>query len=127
MKRDFWNGIRPLGHVTLLALSEDFWMTTLYAKGRKLGTMKPVFLWGHGNYKYEIEACKNKFYTECEVFESSYEDAMIKFEKMVDKVVLLWYNELNLESIPNGLSYIAELLSGLILSLLFWKGRKPRY
>ena len=24
MKRDFWNGIRPLGHVTLLALSEDF-------------------------------------------------------------------------------------------------------
>jgi len=28
-----------------------------------------------------------------------------------------------LESIPNGLSYIAELLSGLILSLLLWKGR----
>ena len=23
MKRDFWNGIRPLGHMTLLALSED--------------------------------------------------------------------------------------------------------
>ena len=119
MKRDFWNGIRPLGHVTLLALSEDFWMTTLYAKGRKLGTMKPVFLWGHGNYKYEIEALTDTpGILRSEVFESSYEKAMKKFEKVVDKVVLLWYNELNLESIPNGLSYTAELLSGLILSLL---------
>ena len=105
MKRDFWNGIRPLGHVTLLALSEDFWMTALprlYAKGYNGET--PVTLWNVGNYKYEIEARKSKFYTECEVFESSYEEAMEKFEKMVDKVELVWYNRTNLESIPNGLS-----------------------
>jgi len=112
MERDFWNGIRPLGHVTLLVSPKDFWMTALprlYAKGySSLDGVTPVTLWNLGNYRYEIEARKNSFYAECDVFESSYEDAMIKFEKMVDKVVMLWYNEINLESIPNGLSYIAE-------------------
>ncbi len=93
MKRDFWNGIRPLGHVTLLALSEDFKMTALprlYAKGySSLDGVTPVTLWNVGNYKYEIEARKNSYYAECDVFESSYEEAMEKFEKMVDKVVML--------------------------------------
>ena len=63
----------------------------LYAKGySKTDGETPMYLWALGSsYKYEIEARKSKFYTECEVFESSYEDAMIKFEKMVDKVELL--------------------------------------
>mgnify|MGYP004329236649 CR=1 FL=1 len=93
MKRDFWNGIRPLGHVTLLALSEDFWMTTLYAKGLVKGDGLVAYLWGYGNYKYEIErivAGADRL-TLTEVFESSYEEAMEKFKERVDKVVLLWY------------------------------------
>ena len=69
----------------------------LYAKGySKTDGETPVTLWNLGNYRYEIEACwpclfgvKGKFYSESEVFDSSYEDAMIKFEKVVDKVVLL--------------------------------------
>ena len=112
MERDFWNGKFPLGHVALLVSLKDFWMTALprlYAKGySKTDGETPVTLWNLGSYRYEIEARKSKFYTECDVFESSYEDAMIKFEKMVDKVELVWYNELNLESVPNGLAYIAE-------------------
>ena len=92
MKRDFWSGIRPLGHVTLLALSEDFWLTTLYAKGLVKGDGLVAYLWGYGNYKYEIErivAGADRL-TLSEVFESSYEEAMKKFEKTVDKVVMLW-------------------------------------
>ena len=100
MKRDFWNGIRPLGHVTLLALSEDFWMTVspvLYAKGySSLDGVTPMYLWALGSsYKYEIEARKNSYYAESEVFESSYEEAVKKFEKMVDKVELLWYDKVS--------------------------------
>tara|TARA_B100000029_G_scaffold479864_1_gene527325 strand:- start:1024 stop:1221 length:198 start_codon:yes stop_codon:yes gene_type:complete len=65
-------------------------MTTLYAKGRKLGTMKPVFLWGHGNFKYEIEALTDTpGILKSEVFEASYEEAMEKFKGTVDKVVML--------------------------------------
>ena len=66
-------------------------LPVLYAKGySSLDGVTPMYLWTLGSsYKYEIEARKSKFYTECEVFESSYEDAMIKFEKMVDKVELL--------------------------------------
>ena len=94
MKRDFWSGNHPLGHVTLLELSEDFWMTALprlYAKGySKTDGETPVTLWNLGNYRYEIEARKSKFYTECEVFEASYEEAMEKFKGTVDKVVMLW-------------------------------------
>ena len=91
MKRDFWSGIRPLGHVTLLALSEDFWMTAspvLYAKGySKTDGETPIYLWGLGSYKYEIEsrpAYKNVFLTKSDVFEASYEDAMKKFESMIE-------------------------------------------
>ena len=62
----------------------------LYAKGySSLDGVTPVTLWNVGNYKYEIEARKNSFYSESEVFESSYEEAMEKFEKMVDKVELM--------------------------------------
>ena len=66
-------------------------MMHLYAKGRKLGPRgRDMFLWGHGNSKYEIEALtETPGILKSEVFESSYEDAMIKFEKMVDKVELL--------------------------------------
>ena len=67
-------------------------MMRLYAKGRKLGTMKTAFLWSYGRYKYEIEVMSapgEAHRIEREVVESSYEEAMKKFEKTVDKVVLL--------------------------------------
>ena len=49
-----------------------------------------MFLWGHGNSKYEIEALtETPGILKSEVFESSYEEAMKKFEKMVDKVKML--------------------------------------
>ena len=66
-------------------------MMHLYAKGRKLGPRgRDMFLWGHGNFKYEIESLTaTPGITKCEVFESTYEDAMKKFEKMVDKVKML--------------------------------------
>ena len=66
-------------------------MSTLYAKGLVKGDGLVAYLWGHGHYKYEIErivAGKGRL-TLCEVFESSYEEAMKKFEKAVDKVVFL--------------------------------------
>ena len=91
MKRDFWNGIRPLGHVTLLALSEDFEMIAspvLYAKGySKTDGETPIYFWGLGSYKYEIESrplYKNVFITKSDVFEASYEDAREKFEAMIE-------------------------------------------
>ena len=96
----------PVRSCGTASLSEDFWMTTLYAKGLVKGDGLVAYLWGYGNYKYEIErivAGADRL-TLSEVFESSYEDAWIKCEKMVDKVVLLWYIELTLESTPNGLS-----------------------
>ena len=71
-------------------------MTTLYAKGLAKGDGIVAYLWGYGNYKYEIERIvagardvpipRRRW---CESFESSYEEAMEKFEKTVDKVVLL--------------------------------------
>jgi hypothetical protein len=65
-------------------------MTTLYAKGLVKGDGAVSYLWGYGNYKYEIERIiAGPHYTVCEVFEASYEEAMIKFEKTVDKVVML--------------------------------------
>ena len=112
MKRDFWSGNHPLGHVTLLAsLFEDFWMTAspvLYAKGySKVDGETPVYLWGLGNYKYEIESRPlGTRITKSEVFESSYEDAMEKFEDLIDwyggirfgtKGVLMWCDELTWE------------------------------
>ena len=90
MKRDFWNGIRPLGHVTLLALSEDFWMTAspvLYAKGYdKTDGETPIYFWGLGSYKYEIERrpIGHSRIVNSYVFEASYEVAREKFEAMIE-------------------------------------------
>ena len=88
MKRDFWSGIRPLGHVTLLALSEAFEMTAspvLYAKGYdKTDGETPMYLWGLGNYKYEIESRPLNSPTLSAIFVSSYEEAMKKFEDKID-------------------------------------------
>ena len=89
MERDFWNGIRPLGHVTLLVSPKDFWMTdVLYAKGYdKTDGETPIYFWGLGSYKYEIESrplYKNVFITKSDVFEASYEDAREKFEAMIE-------------------------------------------
>ena len=68
-------------------------MTTLYAKGLVKGDGLVAYLWGYGNYKYEIERRRlrsgSSVCTLSEVFESSYEEAMEKFEKTVDKVVML--------------------------------------
>jgi hypothetical protein len=49
----------------------------------------PMYLWSYGNYRYEIEVKKNSYFSSTEAFESSYEDAMNKFENMVDKAVLV--------------------------------------
>ena len=70
-------------------------MTTLYAKGLVKGDGLVAYLWGYGNYKYGIERIVSNparltlTRHRSEVFESSYEEAMEKFEKTVDKVVLL--------------------------------------
>mgnify|MGYP003389720087 CR=1 FL=1 len=65
-------------------------MTTLCATGKSsLDDVTPMYLWRYGNYRYEIEVKKNRFFTSNEVFESSYEDALSKFENMVDKVALV--------------------------------------
>ena len=56
------------------------------AKGNEIDTGRAAYLWGKGNYMYEIEALTETLgITKCEVFESCYEDAMEKFEKKVDK------------------------------------------
>ena len=66
-------------------------MTTLYAKGLVKGDSLVAYLWGYGNYKYEIERKYAILWPTpiSEVFESSYEEAMKKFEKTVDKVVMM--------------------------------------
>jgi len=53
-------------------------MTTLAAKGYTTDGV-PVYLWAKGSYIYEIEVRKDTF-TDCEVFEGPYEDAVDKFE-----------------------------------------------
>ena len=65
-------------------------MMHLYAKGNEIDTGRAAYLWGKGNYMYEIEALtETPGILKSEVFESCYEDAMKKFEKKVDKVELL--------------------------------------
>ena len=69
-------------------------MTTspvLYAKGYdKTDGETPIYFWGLGNYKYEIESRPfyfgrtNVFLTKSDVFEASYEDAREKFEAMIE-------------------------------------------
>ena len=67
-------------------------MTTLCATGKSnLDDVTPMYLWSYGNYRYEIEVKKNSYFSECEVFATSYEDALKKFEEMVDKVELVCY------------------------------------
>ena len=52
----------------------------LVAKGySSLDNVTPMYLWNSGNYKYEIEVVKNNYYKECEVFDSSYDEALDKF------------------------------------------------
>ena len=61
-------------------------MTTLCATGKSsFDEVTPMYLWSYGNYRYGIEVYGNSN----EVFESSYEDALSKFENMVDKAVLV--------------------------------------
>ena len=61
----------------------------LIAKGySSLDNVTPMYLRilgdaGEENYKYEIEVVKNKYYTECEVFDSSYNEALDKFKELV--------------------------------------------
>ena len=54
-------------------------MTTLAAKGYTTDGV-PVFLWAYGNYKYEIEVKITKGLCDCEVMDTSYEEAFKKFE-----------------------------------------------
>ena len=80
MERDFWNRNRLLGHMTLLVspMKGLIDMTSLAAKGYTTDGV-PVYLWAYGNYRYEVEVKKLNF-SECEVFEAPYEDAVSKFE-----------------------------------------------
>ena len=72
------------------SLLEDLEMMHLYAKGNKVDTGRTACLWGYGNFKYEIEAVTaTPGILRSEVFYSTYEEAMKKFEKVVDKVELL--------------------------------------
>ena len=80
MERDFWNRNRLLGHMTLLVppMKGLMIMTTLAAKGYTTDGV-PVYLWAYGNYRYEVEVKKLNF-SDCEVFEGPYEDAVSRFE-----------------------------------------------
>ena len=66
-------------------------MSILCATGKSsLDEVTPMYLWAYGNYRYEIEVKRQYSYSSnCEVFESSYEDALSKFENMVDKAELV--------------------------------------
>ena len=70
-------------------------MTTLCATGKSsLDDVTPMYLWSYGNYQYEIERTDkwvkpNSELSDSEVFESSYEEALNKFENMVNKVSLV--------------------------------------
>ncbi len=58
----------------------------LYAKGYdKTDGVTPIYFWGLGNYKYEIESRPlGTRITKSEVFESSYWEAREKFESIID-------------------------------------------
>ena len=63
-------------------------LPVLYAKGySKTNGETPIYFWGLGSYKYEIESrplYKNVFITKSDVFEASYEEAREKFEAMIE-------------------------------------------
>jgi hypothetical protein len=65
-------------------------MFKLCATGKSsLDDVTPMYLWAKGNYRYEIEVRKNSRFSNSSIFKSSYEDALNKFENMVDKVTLV--------------------------------------
>ena len=62
-------------------------MLNLIATGKSsVDNTTPIYLWGYGNSKYEIEARMSKYFTESEVMDTSYEDALKKFSMMVNTV-----------------------------------------
>ena len=64
-------------------------MTTLAAKGYTTDGV-PVFLWAYGNYKYEVEVKKLNF-SESEVFDASFNEAVNKFEdRAINGVEFFW-------------------------------------
>ena len=65
-------------------------MLTLCATGKSsLDDVTPMYLWSYGDYRYEIEVKSIFTFGDSEAFESSYEDALNKFENMVVKVSLV--------------------------------------
>jgi hypothetical protein len=68
-------------------------MIKLCATGKSaLDDVTPMYLWTYGNYEYEIEVRKSSYYTESEMLKTSYEEALSKFENMVDKVDIPVYS-----------------------------------
>ena len=62
-------------------------MLNLIATGKSsVDNVTPLYLWGYGNSTYEIEARMSKYFTESEVLDTSYEDALEKFGIMVNTV-----------------------------------------
>ena len=62
-------------------------MLNLIATGKSsVDDTTPLFLWGYGNSKYEIEVRRSKYFTESEIGDISYEDALKKFSAMVNTV-----------------------------------------
>ena len=62
-------------------------MLNLIATGKSsVDNVTSLYLWGYGNSKYEIEARMSKYFTESEVMDTSYEDALEKFGMMVNTV-----------------------------------------
>ena len=78
----------PVRSLDTASLSEDFWMTdVLYAKGYdKTDGETPIYFWGLGSYKYEIERrpIGHSRIVNSYVFEASYEKAREKFEAMIE-------------------------------------------
>ena len=59
----------------------------LYAKGySNMDGVTPIYFWGLGSYKYEIESrpIGPTRITESDVFEASYKKAREKFEAMIE-------------------------------------------
>ena len=62
-------------------------MLNLIATGKSsLDNVTSMYLWGYGNYKYEIEKVASPGIGLSEVFDSTYEFALDKFGKMVNTV-----------------------------------------
>ena len=60
-------------------------LPVLYAKGYdKTDGVTPIYFWGLGSYKYEIEIRPSNSSNYSMIFESSYEEAMKKFEDRID-------------------------------------------